>query len=85
MLSHNMLISNKLATKIINPTFCTNTEFTLMVDTVFSTFSSKDLKLGEFLWGQNITSIRTKSFETDNRPSGAPKHNSPFCDTCYMR
>lgn len=34
-----------------------HTESTLIVDTVFSTFSSKDLKLGEFLWGQKISHL----------------------------
>lgn len=32
-------------------------EFTLIFDTVFSTFSSNDLKLGEFLWAKSKSFI----------------------------
>lgn len=42
-------------------------EFTLMFDTVFSIFSSNDLKLGEFLWAKSQSYIY-QHFKQHNCP-----------------
>lgn len=50
-------------------------EFTLIFDTVFSTFSSNDLKLGEFLWAKSKSYIY-QHFKQHSPPPH--QHNCPF-------
>lgn len=67
-----------------------HTESTLIVDTVFSTFSSKDLKLGEFLWGQEISHLsELRAFKQaichQEPPNTAVLFVTPACEQEAMR